>query len=265
MQYLFAKWPELSLKIKNHHVCVFLDYDGVLAPITNIPCQAVIPKETKHILRRLVDKSNLTLAIVSGRSIKNIKGMVKIKNIIYAGNHGLEVGDLQTSCEIPVSLRYKTELKRVKKELINKLAKIKGVLIEDKEFSLSLHYRLVNKAYVPTIKSIFKRAIAKLKMQDKIKIFTDKKTLEITPNILWNKGSIVSLILILLRSFFKRKKIMPIYIGDGLTDNDAFRALKKHGITIFVGASRRAQADYYLKNTLEVRELLKEILVLKTN
>src|SRR4030067_3212226 len=138
MQYLFVKWPEFSLKIKNHHVCIFLDYDGVLAPITDIPCQVVIPKETKHILRRLVDKSNLTLAIVSGRSIKNIKGMVKIKNIIYAGNHGLEVGDLQTSCEIPVSLRYKTKLERVKKELIGRHGKVKGVLIEDKEFSLIL-------------------------------------------------------------------------------------------------------------------------------
>lgn len=265
MQDLLVKWPELSLKIKNNYICIFLDYDGVLAPIAATPCQAILPKKTKCILKQLISKSNLTLAIISGRSIKNIVGMVKIKNIIYAGNHGLEFGNSQTTFEVPVSLQYKIEFKQLKKELIDRFAKIKGVLIEDKNTSLSLHYRLASKTDVPTIKSIFKCVITNFKMQDKIRIFEDKKTLEITPNVSWNKGKIVLLILTLLRSLFKHKNIMPIYIGDGLTDEDAFRVLKKRGITIFVGNSKRTQANYYVRNTCEVRELLEKILALKTD
>lgn len=265
MQNLLAKWSELSIKIKNHYICVFLDYDGVLTPITNTPCQAVLPKKIKCILKQLARKSNLMLAIISGRSIKNIMDMVKIKNIIYAGNHGLEFGDSQTTFELPLSLQYKTGLKQLKSELTNRLTKIKGALIEDKKTSLSLHYRLANKADIPAIKSVFKSTITCVKMEDQIKTFSDKKTLEITPNISWNKGKIVLLILTLLHSLLKHKNIMPIYIGDSLTDEDAFRVLKKYGITVLVGSSKRTQADYYVRNTCEVKELLEKILELDTD
>lgn len=266
MHYLFDKWPELSLKIKDHHICIFLDYDGVLAPIADTPNQAVLPKITKCILKKLSCKPNFTVAIISGRSIKNIIDMVKIKkNLVYAGNHGLEFGNSQTTFEIPLALQYKSEFKQLKKELISGLANIKGVLIEDKKISFSVHYCLANKIDIPRIKSIFKNVITSLKMQDKIIVFTDKKTLEITPNILWNKGKIVLLMLTLIRSLIKHENITPIYIGDGLTDENAFRALKKHGITIYVGDSKRTQADYYIKNTHEVRDLLEKLLVLKAS
>jgi trehalose-6-phosphatase len=56
------------------------------------------------------------------------------------------------------------------------------------------------------------------------------------------------------------KDIIPIYIGDDTTDEDAFKALKNKGLTIFVGKPKISYAEYYLRSTKEVFEFLKQIL-----
>lgn len=117
MKYLFAQWSALVLKLKKHPVCIFLDYDGVLAPIADTPQQALMSKTMKHVLRGLANNSACILAVITGRSIEDIKHTIKIKNIIYAGNHGLEFGNLQTTFKIPVSSKYKIILKEIKNRL----------------------------------------------------------------------------------------------------------------------------------------------------
>lgn len=259
MQYLFAQWSKLSHKLHSKKVCIFLDYDGTLTPITKTPQQALLSKETKRILKNLAQNPRCILVIISGRSLSNIKKMVGIKNIIYVGNHGLEFGDLHTAFRFPISSRYKIILKQIKNNLINELATIKGVLIEDKKLSLCLHYRSVNKKNISIIKAVFNRVVAIYKVQQELRVLVGKEVLEISPTIVWDKGKIVSLILVLLRVIFRYDRIIPLYIGDDVTDENAFSILKNRGITIFVGKPKQTRAKYYLKNTQEVKELLKKI------
>lgn len=75
----------------NHKLALLLDYDGTLAPIATHPDLAILPLETKNVLQRLSNMSDVYIAIISGRNVNNVKSMVGIEGITYAGNHGLEI------------------------------------------------------------------------------------------------------------------------------------------------------------------------------
>jgi trehalose 6-phosphate synthase/phosphatase len=72
-------------------LALLLDYDGTLSPLASHPDLAKIPAKTKKVLENLANMHNVFVAIVSGRGVNNVKDMVGIKGITYAGNHGLEI------------------------------------------------------------------------------------------------------------------------------------------------------------------------------
>lgn len=75
----------------NQKLALLLDYDGTLAPIAPHPDLAVLPPETKNVIQRLSNHSDVFVAVISGRNVENVKRMVGIEGITYAGNHGLEI------------------------------------------------------------------------------------------------------------------------------------------------------------------------------
>jgi len=85
-------------------------------------------------------------------------------------------------------------------------------------------------------------------------VIKGKKLLELIPDVSWNKGKATLYILQRLKEDY-----LPIYIGDDQTDETAFKALCRRGITIRVGKSKKTLADYYLKDHREVLRLLKQI------
>ena len=89
-----------------------------------------------------------------------------------------------------------------------------------------------------------------------------KMILEIRPALDWDKGRVVLQLLASARSKMRRgmRKVVALYIGDDVTDEDAFMALRKRGITVYVGKSENTKASYYLKNTKEVGKLLGMVL-----
>jgi len=238
---------------------LFLDYDGTLTPIVRTPDRAVLSREARKILKELAKKKTIKLAIISGRSLKDIRKNVKIKNIIYAGNHGLELVGPSIKYTNQTSLNFRIIIEKIKKTLQDKLCSIKGIIIEDKGLTLSLHYRLVKKQDVSTLKTIFYEAIALPRVEEKIHVGTGKKVFEIKPPVSWDKGKIVLWLLARQCFAIEKNNILPVYIGDDTTDEDAFKVLRNKGLTVFVGKPRKSFAEYYLKNSIEVVELLKEI------
>lgn len=75
----------------NQKLALLLDYDGTLAPIAPHPDLAHLPPETKNVIQRLSNHSDVFVAVISGRNVENVKKMVGIEGITYAGNHGLEI------------------------------------------------------------------------------------------------------------------------------------------------------------------------------
>ncbi|MBI4708078.1 MAG: trehalose-phosphatase [Candidatus Omnitrophica bacterium] len=261
MEYVFSKHSLLLKKIKSVPIFLFLDFDGTLAEIVALPSKARLAKKTKELLDRLALKKDFKIAVISGRSLKDIKKRVGIKNIIYAGNHGLEIEGPKIKYIFSVAGQYRKLLLKIKSDLEERLSKFKGVLIEDKGLSLSLHFRMIHKELVSKIKTIFHEATITYNVKGQIKVSPGKKVLEIRPNVDWDKGKVV--LWLLARQVFslKGKPVVPVYIGDDLTDEDAFRALKNKGITIAIGRKKRSFADYYLLNSREVPILLKKILL----
>jgi len=265
MEHLFFQLNKLKASLKDKFIFLFLDYDGTLTPIVQSPDKAIIPRKTMEILRGLSKIPHCKVAVISGRALKDIKNKIGLEGIIYAGNHGLEIDGPKIKFKTPVSPGYMAILKKIKAVLKKKLSKIKGVIVEDKGLTLSVHYRLVDTKDAGLVKTIFHEALTHYIVSNKIKIRYGKKVLEIRPSLEWDKGKIVLWLLARLKFSLGKEPCVPIYIGDDITDEDAFRALKNTGLTVFVGNPGSSHAKYYLKNTQEVAEFLEQILKIKTD
>ena len=263
MEHLFFQLNKLKDSLKAKFIFLFLDYDGTLTPIVESPDKAVIPGKTREILRGLSKNPDCRVAIISGRALKDIKNKIGLEGIIYAGNHGLEIDGPKIKFKASISSGYMTILKKIKTILKKKLSKIKGVIIEDKGLTLSVHYRLVDTKDAWLVKTIFHETLVHYIVSNKIKIRPGKKVLEIRPSLEWDKGKIVLWLLARLKFVLGKEPCVPIYVGDDITDEDAFKALKNAGLTVFVGDSGNSHAKYYLKNTQEVIEFLEQILKIK--
>ena len=260
MEYLFNAWDTIAKKIDKNNLFIFLDFDGTLAPIVSTPDKAVLPKASKMLLKRLAEKQEVKLAFISGRQINDIKSKIGIKNAIYSGSHGLQLEGPKIKFEPLFSAGYQMIIDRIKNELRQKTAHIQGVFVEDKGVVLTLHYRLVSRKEIPALKIIFHEAVIQYIERNKINIKSGKMVLEVMPPVKWNKGNVV--LWLLARSLFglQRGAILPIYVGDDVTDEDAFRVLKNKGLTVFVGKYKKSSAQYYLKDHNEVRDFLERIL-----
>ena len=261
MKYLFSHLDGLKKELKARYVILFLDYDGTLSPIVETPAEALISKEMKGLIKNLSEAHQVKLVIISGRSLGDIKKLVGLKEILYVGNHGLEIEGPKIKFRMPVSARFKTALKKIKKELHKKLGKIRGVFIEDKALTLTVHYRLADEKDKLVIKNLFYETVRPYRLNKEVSLKYGKKVFEIRPPVEWDKGK-AALWLLARQRFVRGEGVLPIYIGDDLTDEDAFKALKKRGITVFVGEPKFSNAEYYLKDTKEVFSFLKYLLTL---
>jgi len=263
MQYLFRRTEKLKEELRRKFILLLLDYDGTLVPIADTPKQAAITKDTKELLRKLSRVRCCAIAIISGRSLRDIKNTVGIKGIIYAGNHGLEIEGPKIKFESSVSPRIKTVIRVIAKELAKRLSGIRGVLIEDKGLTLSVHYRLAGKKDLPVFKGVISEVANPYAARGKIKIDSGKKVYEIKPPMQWDKGKAALWFTARQQFAAGEDEVLPVYIGDDATDEDAFRALKGKGLTVFVGRPGGSAADYYLKDAQEVAKFLRLTLELK--
>lgn len=249
MKYLFTNKRRLIKTLKGaRNWALILDFDGTLSKIAPHPELAKIDPKVERSLREILKKRNVFVVILSGRPVKDIKEKIDSKKVIYAGHHGLELQN--QSKELKYSLSsFKRVKSRIGKELLS-LSKESGVFIEKKPFSLAFHYRMVKpsrrKALLEKLNSLTKPYV----LNGETRLQKGKMVCEFLPPIKWDKGEAIKQIL-------KGKKgVLPIYVGDDLTDEHAFRLVSKRGFGIRVGKKKISAAQYYLKSQGEVSKLL---------
>jgi trehalose-phosphatase len=263
MDYLFDKWDKLKETLVNKHIFLFLDYDGTLTPIVDYPDKAVISEEVRNLLKDLSNNPRCHVGVISGRALNDVKKIVGLKNIVYVGNHGLEIESPKIKFESQISPRLQSIIRRIKEELSNRLSKIKGLFVEDKNVTLSVHYRLATRNDYLLAKKIIEEIIQPFLVSGKIKVTNGKKVIEIKPPAQWNKGRVAEWLLARQTFILGDQPIVAIYLGDDVADEDAFKAVQNKGLTVLVGKPKKSYAQYYLKNSSEVMQFLRQLMELK--
>jgi trehalose 6-phosphate phosphatase len=248
MRWLWSRWPDVEERIQGAGCALLLlDFDGTVAPIAPVPDEATLPRNTKSILRRISRSRRTTLAVVSGRTVADLRRLVGLRKVTYIGNHGLETWWNGRHSEVTVPRFSRQAMVRLRPRLESLLTDFRGALMEDKRSSICVHYRLVNARRAALLKAAIRREVIPFKQSGGLKLMGGKRILEIRPNLRWTKGDAC---LALMRQM-RRRPVLPIYIGDDRTDEDAFEALSS-GVTIRVGLHRRSRATYYVRNIGEV-------------
>jgi len=233
---------------------LFLDFDGTLVPIRDNPAQCFLSPKTKSQLEAISLSEKVSIAILSGRSLNDIKKRVNIQGIYYGGSHGLEISGPDLTYLHPDALRGKRVINRILKQIEKRICGIRGAVIEKKKFGFSLHYRSADKEEKALAKKIFYEIISDSLDHQTFSVLRGKKVLELVPGVKWDKGRAA---LLLLEN--QKKDFLPVYVGDDVTDETAFHALQAQGVTIRVGRSKRTEAKYYLKGQWEMTNLLEYI------
>src|SRR6188472_906190 len=205
---------------------VFLDYDGTLTPIVSHPEDAWLSESMRQTLQSLA--ARVPVAILTGRDLDDVRGRVLVDGIVYAGSHGFDIagaGGLRRE----LGVAYLPLLDKAEMELREALDEIPGVQLERKHFSVAAHYRNVNQQDAFRVALAMDAVTARHR---ELRRIDGKKVYELLPDIDWNKGRAVLWLLETLE--LERGNVLPIFIGDDRTDEDAFRALNKRGVGILV-------------------------------
>ncbi len=237
------------------------DYDGTLTPIVENPEDALLDDGTRKVLQDLVKKRRLKVGFITGRALVDIKTKIGIDGALYAGNHGFEIEGPELKFIYPLTDEMRSIMRLMKLILKKALSNIKGVIIEDKGVTLSIHYRMVDEDKLSQVHTVFENTVELARKAGKVKTLSGKKVHEIRPALEWDKGKAVDLLVSKYMTSSTKDRILAIYLGDDLTDEDAFKAVNAHGgISIFVGnSSANSAADYYLNSTSEVITFLTEL------
>jgi len=233
---------------------VFLDYDGTLAPIAARPELASLPGSTRRLVGTLAALA--PVAIISGRDLRDVSALVGLDRLVYAGSHGLDIaGPGGLRLENEEGTRCLPDLDAAEAELRRMLLAIHGAQVERKRFSIAAHYRNVAAGDEAAVAAAASHV---LQAHPRLRRAVGKKVIELRPDIDWDKGRAVGW---LLEKLDPPGIPLPVYVGDDVTDEDAFAALSGRGLTAVVtGGEHPTRAEYSLPGHSGVERFL-ELLI----
>ena len=212
----------------------------------------------RHAVRGLAKRC--PVCVVSGRDRRVVQQLMGIDDLIVAGSHGFDIwSPTEGTLEHEAGSGFEPLIERVTARLQAEAGGIDGSLVEPKKASVALHYRLVAEAERPKVRAIVDRLLEE--HSGELKVTPGKMVFELQPKIDWDKGKAVLHLLHALG--LERADVVPLYLGDDITDEDAFQALAGRGVGIFVGsaddpevAGRDTHAAFVLDSTEEVERFL---------
>ena len=252
---------QFARQLDGRQPAVFLDYDGTLTPIVDRPEDAVISDSMRDAVRGLTERA--TVCVVSGRDRPLITRWMGIDSLVVAGSHGFDIGDHRTgTIRHDAAVGFESLLSTVTDRLRSDVTPVCGAVVEPKRFSVAVHYRLVVGPQRPFVKAVVDTLLADY--PDQLKVTPGKMVYEIQPNVDWDKGKAVQYLRHALH--VDGDQFVSLYLGDDITDEDAFRALKgsyRPGIGVVVAdpdepeqARRTTAADFVLWSMGEVQQFL---------
>jgi trehalose 6-phosphate phosphatase len=254
---LIPKWR--SDRVSYGHMLIALDFDGTLAPIVPHPDEAELLPAARPVLNALCEREDTEIALISGRSLEDLVERIGIDDVYYAGNHGLELHGPDLDDTIQAALELQPRVQKIWQALQHEVGDIEGIYLENKQLSLSVHYRKVDdpraqQRIVADVQRVFEA------QRDGLRLTTGKRVLEVRPDIDWHKGKAL---LFIIEDIEKARgaRMLPMFIGDDKTDEDAFAALPPAGAAVLVGPpDAKTAANSYVRSPDEVVQLLEQLL-----
>lgn len=207
---------------------VFFDFDGTLSDIVNDPGAARPVPGATEALAKLA--AQCPVAVLSGRDLADVTARLGVPGIWYAGSHGFELTapdgthhqNDAAAATIPV-------LEQAAAQLRDQVGSIPGVVVEHKRFGVAVHYRNAARDRIGDVAATVRTA----GQRDALRVTTGREVIELRPNIDWDKGKTLRWVIDHLRQA-SSTALMPIYVGDDITDEDAFDEVRDSGVPIVV-------------------------------
>jgi trehalose 6-phosphate phosphatase len=221
-------------------VLLAFDYDGTLSPIAPTPERARLPANTKRLLVRVAKK--YPMVVISGRALADISERVAEIGVQHIfGNHGLERSGAAS--------RPRAQVHRWVEQLTEQLSHQRGVVVEDKAHSVSVHYRSA-----PDQEQALRVIMPIVRKLPEVRIINGAAAVNLLPKDGANKG------VALRRALELSACDTAIYVGDDETDEDAFGAFKPEKLlSIRIGPSDASRARYHLASQASIDLLLNEL------
>ena len=248
----------ISEQLVRGHLLLCLDFDGTLSELTNDPWKAVpLPRAKDAVAELARHPDKLTVAIISGRDLDTLLAMLGLREgLLFAGAHGLELIGRDGERRVAEGVeRCADDIDKVREFLAENIRR-PGFIIEDKGFTLALNYRNAHSDDAREALAAFDEFVNR---RPTLQVLHGKMVHEAIPRDIGGKGAAVE--------FFMREAgidgVATTYLGDDLTDEDAFRALAQHrGVGVLVGEARHSFAPYRIEGPSEVAALLEELVAI---
>jgi trehalose 6-phosphate phosphatase len=230
----------------------FLDVDGTLLELASRPDTVIVDWQTQELLRALVRGSDGAVAFVSGRSIATVDQLFQPMQLPSAGLHGFERRNAAGEyfrCPLPED----AALEHARAQLYAVVERFPGVLLEDKQFALALHYRQVP-AFEPKLLQAMEDIARPL--QASFETQRGRLVIELRPRGSTKADAVAAF---MREAPFSGRK--PILLGDDLTDECAFEWVNTAGgYSVAVGIERDSVARAHLPSVLAARQWLRSLL-----
>ena len=254
----------IALRRATGRMLVALDFDGTLSPIVQRPQDAALHGPVEDPLRRLADRSDTVVAIVSGRALADVRERVGLDALYYAGNHGFEIEGPGVDRVHPAAREARPVLEECVAALEKALADEPGTEVEDKRWTLSIHYRRAERAGA---EGRVRAAVLEHCDRPGLRVGEGKKIFEVRPAVEWHKGKATEFLLDVVADTDAdagpvripgAPRLPAIFVGDDTTDEDAFAVVRDLGGGIVVGHPPPSQtrAVAWLRGPGEVAELI---------
>ena len=245
--HLFDSWEHVSRRVRAAiDIRIFLDFDGTLVRYYDRPEEVKLSSKCRRILEKLSRHRRVHLAIVSGRRNAALRKYIRVPHVNLLGLFGWE-----KTGRPAFPRKTRVVLHRLRSVLAPLPALFPGIRVEDKGICVAVHFRGASHEAQRSVQTWIRGLPTRIRRP--FRVIQSNHAWEIVPRQVKGKG-------VAMREFTRgvRTPFLPIYVGDDLTDEPAFLALRR-GITVRVAPVSRTNARFRLRNPEEVCAFLERL------
>jgi trehalose-phosphatase len=246
-----GRWPFLLERLAapefaRARLLLALDFDGTLSEIARVPHEAVLSPRTRGLLTALSRRPDTKVAVISGRSLEDLREKVGLTGVFYAGNHGLEIEGPGIRWAHPCAVGLDLA---VREALEEELREFPGLLVEHKRLGVAVHYRGVPAKHHRRLRLRMRARL--FDSPTRYRLLHGKRVFDFRLDVAWDKGHALQAIRRTLKGAWT-----SVFVGDDATDEEAFETIGPRALTMRIGRVRSSAAQYLMRDRVQIDTFL---------